>query len=116
VPQSLVQNYLHIVFSTKDRRPFIQDRAIRDEVHRFLGGECNKLEWPVLRVGGVADLADFYWQQGYGAFSVSPGHIAGLIDYINNQEEHHKNETFQDEFRRLFTKYGIEWDERFVWD
>jgi putative transposase len=52
----------------------------------------------------------------YGAFSVSPGHISGLIDYINNQEEHHKNESFQDEFRRLLTKYGIEWDERYVWD
>jgi putative transposase len=151
MPQSLVQNYLHIVFSTKERRPFIQDRASRDETHRFLGGECNKLECPVLRVGGAADhvhilcrlsktmfvshlvkemkresslwiktksadLADFYWQQGYGAFSVSPGHITGLIDYINNQEEHHKNETFQDEFRRLLTKYGIEWDERYVWD
>jgi putative transposase len=151
MPQSLVQNYLHVVFSTKERRPFIQDSAIRDETHRFLGGECNKLECPVLRVGGVADhvhilcrlsktvsvsdlvkevkresslwikmksadLANFYWQQGYGAFSVSPGHIAGLIDYINNQEEHHKNETFQDEFRRLLTKYAIEWDERYVWD
>jgi REP element-mobilizing transposase RayT len=44
-------------------------------------------------------LADFYWQQGYGAFSVSPSHVEALIEYIINQEGHHRRETFQDEFR-----------------
>lgn len=39
-----------------------------------------------------------------------------LVGYMENQEEHHRTETFQDEFRRLMTKYGIEWDERYVWD
>ena len=62
------------------------------------------------------DLADFYWQSGYGAFSISPGHVEALKVYITNQEEHHKKETFQDEFRRLLVKYGIEFDERYVWD
>jgi REP element-mobilizing transposase RayT len=61
-------------------------------------------------------LADFYWQQGYGAFSVSPSHVDALIKYIANQEEHHRRETFQDEFRRLCKKYGVEIDERYVWD
>ncbi len=62
------------------------------------------------------DLADFYWQNGYGAFSVSPSHVDDLCTYIDNQEEHHRTETFQDEFRRLLTKYGVKWDERYVWD
>ena len=62
------------------------------------------------------NLSDFYWQNGYGTFSVSPGHIEALRQYIMNQEEHHRSETFQDEFRRLMRKYGIEWDERYVWD
>src|SRR5205085_7323264 len=53
-------------------------------------------------------LADFYWQKGYGAFSVSPGHLEALRHYIMNQEEHHRSESFQDEFRRLMRKYGIE--------
>jgi putative transposase len=61
-------------------------------------------------------IADFYWQQGYGAFSVSPSHVPVLIDYIANQEEHHRYETFQDEFRRLCKKYGVAIDERYVWD
>ena len=54
--------------------------------------------------------------QVYGAFSISPGHVAALIGYIANQAEHHKTETFQDEFRRLLKKYKVEYDERFVWD
>ena len=55
---------------------------------------------------------DFHWQSGYGAFSVSPSHIDALKTYIANQEEHHKQESFQDEFRRLCKKYGVEIDER----
>ena len=61
-------------------------------------------------------LSDFYWQQGYGAFSVSPSHIVDLKAYIANQMDHHKTETFQDEFRRLCRKYGVPIDERYVWD
>jgi REP element-mobilizing transposase RayT len=55
MPQSLAQIYLHLVFSTKDRRPFLIDKSIRDEMHSFLGGEWNKLDCPVIRVGGVED-------------------------------------------------------------
>ena len=61
-------------------------------------------------------LAVFQWQNGYGAFSISPSHVEDLERYIANQPEHHKAETFQDEFRRLCRKYGIEIDERYVWD
>jgi putative transposase len=63
-----------------------------------------------------SELRDFHWQNGYGAFSVSPGHVERLIQYIASQMEHHKTESFQDEFRRLLRTYGLEWDERYVWD
>jgi len=58
----------------------------------------------------------FQWQAGYGAFSVSPSHVDQLIQYIENQEDHHHKETYQSEFRRIMQKYGVEWDERYVWD
>ncbi len=61
-------------------------------------------------------LDEFRWQSGYGAFSISPSHIDAVVGYIQNQEEHHKRESFQNEFRRLCRKYGIEIDERYVWD
>jgi REP element-mobilizing transposase RayT len=58
----------------------------------------------------------FHWQSGYGIFSVSPGHRPALEACIDNQAEHHRTITFQDEYRKLLRKYGIEHDERYVWD
>ena len=58
----------------------------------------------------------FFWQAGYGAFSISPGHKDALVEYIQNQETHHAKESFQDEFRRLCAMYQVPLDERYVWD
>jgi putative transposase len=63
-----------------------------------------------------ASLAGFHWQDGYGAFSVSPSHVPALKDYIASQDEHHKQEAFEGEYLRLLAKYGVEYDERFVWE
>jgi hypothetical protein len=46
----------------------------------------------------------------------STKHADALCAYIKNQEEHHRIESFQDEFRRILRACGIEWDEKFVWD
>jgi REP element-mobilizing transposase RayT len=61
-------------------------------------------------------LANFAWQRGYGAFSVGPSDLEVLLNYIAGQEEHHRTRTFQDEYRAFLTKYGIDYDERHVWD
>jgi len=149
--QSLSQVYLHVVFSTKNRAGFLQDRDLRERTHAYLAGACRNLGSPSISVGGVEDhvhilsrlaktlsisdfirelkrepskwlkdqspdLSSFFWQGGYGAFSISPGHVEDLTRYIARQEEHHKKETFQEEFRRLLGLYGIEFDERYVWD
>ncbi|MEZ5304003.1 MAG: IS200/IS605 family transposase [Verrucomicrobiales bacterium] len=62
------------------------------------------------------DLRGFFWQKGYGAFSLSPNHVRAATDYIRHQEAHHRKESFQDEFRRICRKYGAEIDERYAWD
>ena len=151
MPQSLVQIYVHLVFSTKDRKPFLKDRGLRDQMQAYLAGTCKNLKSPAVIIGGVEDhvhvlcrlgktidisdlvrdlkresskwiktqqpsLDKFHWQKGYGAFSLSSSHVEALTKYIANQEEHHKTESFQDEFRRLCTKYGLPIDERYVWD
>jgi REP-associated tyrosine transposase len=59
---------------------------------------------------------EFYWQAGYGAFSVSQSNVDAVTKYIENQEEHHRKITFQDELRALLHRHGIEFDERYVWD
>lgn len=149
--QSLVQVYLHLVFSTKNRQPLLNNIGFRERTHAYLAGTCNRLETPAIKVGGIEDhvhilcrlaktldistlireikresskwvkeecpvLSEFHWQAGYGAFSISPSHVDALGKYIENQVDHHKTESFQDEFRRLCAKYGAAIDERYVWD
>ncbi len=58
----------------------------------------------------------FYWQNGYGAFSVSESNVERVKEYIANQEEHHRRMTFQEEFRLLLERHNIEYDDRYVWD
>ncbi|MCI0485680.1 MAG: transposase [Blastocatellia bacterium] len=60
--------------------------------------------------------ADFHWQSGYGIFSVSESNVEQVKRYIANQAEHHKKMSFQDEFRKLCKRHGVEIDERYVGD
>jgi len=61
-------------------------------------------------------LAHFAWQNGYGAFSVGPSDLEALRKYIDSQEEHHRTHTFQEEYRAFLKRYGVEYDERYIWD
>ena len=61
-------------------------------------------------------LAQFSWQAGYGAFSIGQSQLETVKRYIANQKEHHRRRTFQEAFREFLHKYGIEYDERYVWD
>jgi len=61
-------------------------------------------------------LVDFHWQNGYEAFSVSPSNVEQVKTYIANQDEHHRKMTFQEEYRKMLERHGIEYDERYVWD
>ncbi|OGU31972.1 MAG: transposase [Ignavibacteria bacterium GWA2_55_11] len=151
MPQSLASVKLHIVFSTKNRYPFLVNKEIRAEMHAYLGGICKAQKCQPIIVGGVEDhvhilcflsriitianllqeikassskwvktkgslLTKFSWQNGYGAFSVSEGHVKRVKNYIANQEEHHRRPTFQKEFRKFLDENDIEYDERYVWD
>ena len=62
------------------------------------------------------DLAHFQWQADYGAFSVGASMVPDVKAYIARQKEHHREATFQDEYRALLSRYGIAFDERYVWD
>jgi len=62
------------------------------------------------------EYRDFEWQGGYADFSVSQSNLDPVKQYIAQQEEHHRNVSFQDELRALLRRHEIEWDERYVWD
>ena len=62
------------------------------------------------------DYKDFYWQDGYGSFSINPTQVEAVKTYIANQHEHHKKKTFKEEYVGFLKKYRVEYDERYVWD
>jgi len=61
-------------------------------------------------------LGGFHWQNGYGAFSVSRTEVDEVARYIEDQEAYHTAVSFQDEYRRYLETYGVDYDERYVWD
>jgi putative transposase len=60
-------------------------------------------------------LRFFGWQDGYGAFSVSKSNVPSVVKYIQDQREHHKTQTFQEEYLEFLKKHGVEYDERYLW-
>lgn len=76
-------------------------------------------EWKALSSKWVhqtfADEADFAWQEGYGAFSVSRSNVPQVARYIADQTKHHRRMTFEEEFSALLKRHGIEYDPRYVW-
>jgi putative transposase len=136
-------NLLHCVFSTKERANLISDPArlwkytggiTRQKQVLLLaaGGTSNHLHLlislpPTMMLAKVVQelkgntsrwlnevSPPFAWQEGYSAFSVSQSQRKVVIDYIDNQAEHHAKWTFEQEFLALLKKSGIPYDERFV--
>jgi REP element-mobilizing transposase RayT len=63
-----------------------------------------------------ASFREFSWQAGYGAFSIGQSSVPEARHYIDHQKEHHTTRTFLEEYRAFLTKYGVDYDERYVWD
>jgi REP element-mobilizing transposase RayT len=61
-------------------------------------------------------FADFAWQNGYGVFSIGQSQLGDLRGYIANQRKHHQHTSFQDEFREICKRYGVNLDERYAWE
>ena len=104
--------------------PPIRVGGVEDLVHllaRF-GRTITQAEWvkELKRVSNLwltsdGGLQRFQWQSGYD-FSVSASDLELVKRYIENQKEHHKRMSYQDEVRKFLNKYGMEWDERYIWD
>ena len=99
-----VEDHVHALFSLSKNHPL---KRIVEEVKKG-SSKWMKAEGP--------RIAEFIWQAGYAAFSVSQSNTAEVTHYIENQVEHHRKMTFQDELRALFERHAIEFDERYVWD
>lgn len=59
---------------------------------------------------------NFSWQGGYGGFSVSSSKVEVVKKYIENQKNHHKKQTFREEYLQFLKEYGVDYDETFLWN
>lgn len=146
--QSLAKVYLHIVFSTKGRVPFVKEeykKAVEsylvkvgsdlgsytesiylnpDHLHWLctlprtisMADFLNKVKSNSSKIGKTEVSPDFAWQNGYGVFSVSQSKVETVRTYIQNQKEHHRKITFQEEFKKFLDEYQVEYNEKYIWD
>ena len=152
--QSLSQIWVHIIFSTKNRYPFLKDTAIRQRLYAYIQAICHKKKCETIIVNGIEDhvhiltslhknislstlietikkssslwvkqlntedstINQFYWQNGYGVFSVSQSNLLSVKSYIEKQKEHHQKYNFQEELKKFLTQHGVSYDEKYLWD
>jgi putative transposase len=150
MPSTYANLLYHIVFSTKQRIPFITDH-FQEELYKYVGGIIRAEGGVQLEIGGMNDhlhilakikpaisvsemlakikansskwandhtmrMRKFGWQEGYAAFTVSESQAPAVREYIRNQEEHHRIQTYQEEFVALLERHGIEYDPQYLWD
>ncbi|MBN2493318.1 MAG: IS200/IS605 family transposase [Deltaproteobacteria bacterium] len=149
MPQSLARILVHIIFSTKDRLPFIQP-AIEGGLFAYMATVHRECGCPALLINGTEDhvhilcslsrtmavcdlveevkkrsskwvktqgaaYAKFSWQGGYGVFSIGESGVEQARRYIEQQKEHHRKKSFQEEYREFLERYRVDFDERYVW-
>ena len=140
----MFKNYIHVIFSTKDRRKTIA-KKLQSELWAYIAGTCKKNGIITAAVGGVEDhmhilldlppklplakavnilkanssrwmgerIEEFFWQEGYAAFSVSASNLDMVTRYIQNQEAHHRKMSFEEEFRTLLKRHRVAYDPKY---
>lgn len=118
-----LHQYMTGIFQ-ENKHKMLQINSMHDHVHIFIGMrphqsissllqlvKAESSKW--IKVQGFCDFP-FAWQEGYGAFSYAKRRVANVIRYIQNQEMHHRKETFMEEYIKFLQAFDIQWDERYI--
>ena len=143
MPHALTSNLVHCIFSTKDRANLISDPAHlcrylggvarEKKIPLIIAGGTGNHVHVLIALPAATPLAKavqdlkgnssrwmnqhgtgFAWQEGYGAFSVSASNKKAVIDYIAGQPRHHERRSFEEEFRLLLDRSGINYDPKLI--
>jgi len=98
------EDHVHILFDLA--RTVAVSQAVED---------VKKVSSKWIKTQG-AEFFAFAWQAGYGAFAVSESNIPDVREYISNQSEHHRQKSFQEEYRAFLERHSVAYDEKYVWD
>ncbi|VXB02155.1 transposase (fragment) [Flavobacterium sp. 9AF] len=111
----IIQHYNHKVLAIN---------GVEDHIHIFIGMRPTQSVSDLLQdIKGSSSKwinekqflkAKFEWQSGYGAFSYSKSHVENVINYIAKHEEHHKKESFQEEYLKLLKEFAIDYNEAYL--
>ncbi len=118
-----LHQYITGIFQENDHK-MLQINSMPDHIHIFIGMrphqsisaliqnvKTESSKW--IKAENLCSFP-FAWQKGYGAFSYAKSQVPDVIRYIQNQEIHHRKETFLDEYRKFLIAFGIEWEEKYI--
>lgn len=121
--QSQLFGVIGNLINEKDCKTIIVN-GVKDHVHCFIGLK------PVVSISDLMKTVKakssryvndhhltaerFEWQEGYGVFSYAQSQVDSVFKYIQNQEAHHKKQTFRDEYLEFLEKFNVEYDERYI--
>jgi putative transposase len=117
-----LHQYITGIFQNNEHK-MLQINSMPDHIHIFIGMRPNQsLSSLVQNVKTESSkwikenklCKSFAWQEGFGAFSYSKSHVPEVIRYIQNQEVHHKKESFLNEYRRLLKAFEIDYNEKYI--
>ncbi|REJ75382.1 MAG: IS200/IS605 family transposase [Acidobacteria bacterium] len=119
--------YKYITGTVQNKRnKMISIGGIEDHIHMLIGLNPSQVLSDLVRDVKVSStlfinknrfvMRGFQWQEGYGAFTISREDIPAVAHYIENQERHHKRQSFEDEYKDILDENGIEYEERFLFE
>jgi REP element-mobilizing transposase RayT len=118
-----LHKYITGIFQQNNHK-MLQINSMPDHIHAFIGMRPHQSISAIIQ--NVKSESSkwiksqefckhsFNWQEGYGAFSYSKSHVPAVIRYIQNQEIHHRKETFLDEYRKMLKLFEVEYDEQYI--
>ena len=117
--------YITGIITNKEQK-LLAINGVEDHIHILIGlkpscrlsdlvREIKKSSSAFIRDKGFSKFR-FEWQEGYGAFSYSQSAVPSVIAYIQNQKEHHRKVTFQEEYRDFMQKFQIEHEDKYLFD
>ncbi|MES1223001.1 MAG: IS200/IS605 family transposase [Bacteroidota bacterium] len=117
-----LHQYMTAIFQENNHK-MLQINSMPDHIHIFIGMRPHQSVSSLIQniksesskwIKAQNLARSFAWQEGYGAFSYAKSQVDDVIRYIQNQEIHHRKETFLDEYRKFLTAFEVEWDERYI--
>ncbi|GAB2806203.1 IS200/IS605 family transposase [Ferruginibacter profundus] len=118
-----LHQYITGIFQQHNHK-MLQINSMPDHIHIFIGMRPHQSVSALMQIVKSESTKwikeeklcnhNFAWQEGYGAFSYAKSQVNDVIRYIQNQEIHHRKETFVEEYKKFLTAFEIEWDERYI--